>query len=330
MLRLGFSLLSKRRRRSLDRLPYISIPVTLARHIEPNQVRAKVTGAPTNATVPAVWFSVKVNGIARNQTTAKTAPATALAADIFWAGVLKIAFRLATVESNWLVRLVTSRSIKWTSELEQHLVRGDAVPFTTLSVVSGLYRPFTAKHCYYAPIVTHRRYQMPQIFPHQGTQQNKVICFTAMGSNKPFHALATDKLPDLHLAGDTQCLPLYRYTAESERESNITQWGLRKFREHYGDDSIGAEDVFAYTYAMLHDPAYRQRYELDLRRDFPRVYFQEDFPWWAQQGRALLDLHLGFETAEPWLLERFDKDGVTPTRVILRADKEHGVIALDE
>ena len=107
-LRLGFSPLSRRPWRSLDRLPYISIPVTLARHIEPNQVRPNATGAPTNATVPAVWLSVKVNGIARNQTTAKTAAGTALAADIFWNGVLKIAFRLAIVESNWLVRLVTA------------------------------------------------------------------------------------------------------------------------------------------------------------------------------------------------------------------------------
>ena len=83
-----------------------SIPVALARHSEPNQVKANTTGAPTNATVPAVWLSVKVDGIARNQTTAKTAAGTALAADIFWNGVLKVAFRLATVESNWLVRLV--------------------------------------------------------------------------------------------------------------------------------------------------------------------------------------------------------------------------------
>ena len=222
------------------------------------------------------------------------------------------------------------RSIKWTSELEQHLVRGDAVPFTTLSVVSGLYRPFTAKHCYYAPLVTHRRYQMPQIFPHQGTQQNKVICFTAMGSNKPFHALATDKLPDLHLAGDTQCLPLYRYKVDGEQVNNITEWGLRQFREHYSDEGISAEDIFAYTYAMLQDPAYRERYEVDLRREFPRVYFQDDFAWWTQQGQQLLDLHLGFETAEPWSLERADKDGVTPVRAILRADKDRGVITLDE
>ncbi len=143
--------------------------------------------------------------------------------------------------------------------------------------------------------------------------------------------------------------------------SNITEWGLRQFREHYGDDGIGDEDVFAYVYAMLHDPAYRERYEIDLRREFPRVFFQDDFAWWAGKGRELLDLHIGFESVEPWGLERVEAgsgathasplrgasdgragrdgspspqpspvkgEGASP-RVILRADKERGVIRLD-
>ena len=42
----------------------------------------------------------------------------------------------------------------------------------------------------------------------------------------------------------TQSLALHRYTAEGERVSNITEWGLRQFCERYGDD-ISAEDVFA-------------------------------------------------------------------------------------
>ena len=74
-----------------------------------------------------------------------------------------------------------------------------------------------------------------------------------------FQVLATDRVFSHDLLKTTQCLPLYRYTPDGERVSNITQWGLRQFREHYGDDSITAEDIFAYTYAMLHDPAYRQR-----------------------------------------------------------------------
>ena len=110
---------------------------------------------------------------------------------------------------------------------------------------------------------------------------------------------------------------------------------MRQFREHYGDDGIGDEDVFAYVYAMLHDPAYRQRYEIDLRREFPRVYLQDDFAWWAGKGRELLDLHIGFESVEPWGLERHDVDSGFRRndgggRAILRAERERGVIRLDE
>ena len=228
-----------------------------------------------------------------------------------------------SVLSDWV-----DRSIKWTSELESHLTKGDPVDFATANITRAMYRPFVVKHCYYAPTVTHRRYQMPRIFPHQRIDANPTINFAARC--RSFYTLASDKLMDLHFVGDNQCLPLYRYRADGERVSNITEWGLRQFHEHYGDDDITDEDVFAYIYAMLHDPAYRQRYEVDLRRDFPRVYFQEDFAWWAEQGQELLDLHLGFETAEPWPLERADQDGVTPKRAILRADSEHGVITLDE
>ena len=228
-----------------------------------------------------------------------------------------------SVLSDWV-----DRSIKWTSELESHLTKGDPVDFATANITRAMYRPFVVKHCYYAPTVTHRRYQMPRIFPHQRIDANPTINFAAR--YRSFYTLASDKLMDLHFVGDNQCLPLYRYTADGERVSNITQWGLRRFREHYGDDDITAEDVFAYTYAMLHDPAYRERYEVDLRRDFPRVYFQEDFTSWAQQGQDLLDLHLGFEEAEPWPLDRTDKEGVTPTRAVLRADKNRGTITLDE
>ena len=222
------------------------------------------------------------------------------------------------------------RSIKWTAELEQHLMKGHTIDFTTANIVPALYRPFICKQCYYAPIVTHRRYQQPLIFPHGHEVANRVICYSGVGSSKPFSVLATDKVYSLDLLEKTQCLPLFRYTADGEQVSNITEWGLQQFRKNYGDDEISAEDIFAYTYAMLHDPSYLQRYEIDLRREFPRVYFQEDFAWWAQQGRDLLELHLGFETAEPWPLQRVDKDGVTPTRAILRADKERNVITLDE
>ena len=88
--------------------------------------------------------------------------------------------------------------------------------------------------------------------------------------------------------------------------------------------------MFAYTYAVLHDPVYRHDYRVDLLREFPRLPLYRDFDQWAGMGQELLELHLGFETAVPYGLERRDKPDVEPQRAILRADKEQGAITLDE
>ena len=219
--------------------------------------------------------------------------------------------------------------IKWSSTLRDRFQRGERIVYNDGNRIQSLWRPFVAKW-HFAEVImndrlTRNHYEM---FGADLQQPNQVINFCVNG--KDFYALATDKPCDFHFTGDTQCLPLYRYLPDGQRISNITEWGRRQFREHYGDDSITDEDIFAYIYAMLHDPAYEQRYEVDLRREFPRVYFQPDFAWWAQQGQALLDLHLGFETIEPWPLERQDKPGVKPGRAILRAEFEGNRIVLDE
>ena len=222
------------------------------------------------------------------------------------------------------------RSIKWTSELEAHLLRDDPLHFEAANITTASFRPFVVKHCYYAPIVTHRRYQQPQIFPHGGTPDNQVIGFCVNG--KDFYALASDRVADYHLTGDTQCLPLYRYTEDGTQVSNITEWGLRKFREHYKAGHhgyIGPEEIFAYTYAVLHDPVYRQKYAADLRREFPRLPFYADFQVWARMGRELLDLHIGFESVEPFGLDRREGTGAAG-RAKLRADEERGLIVLDD
>ena len=156
------------------------------------------------------------------------------------------------------------------------------------------------------------QYQIPQIFPEGKPGQNRVICFSGTSSTKPFQVLGTDKVHSLDLLEKTQCLPLYRYTADGEQVCNITAWGIQQFNDHYceewgedfetlaGPEGITAEDIFAYTYAILHDPVYRQDYRLDLLRDFPRLPFYHEFEVWKQMGQELLDLHIGFEEAEPF------------------------------
>ena len=199
------------------------------------------------------------------------------------------------------------------------------------------------------------QYQIPKVFSKGTVNENKVICFSGTSSAKPFSVLATDQVYSYDLLEKTQSLPLYRYTEDGERVSNITDWGLKRVNDHYrkefgrhfeemaGGDSITAEDIFAYTYAVLHDPVYRYDYKNDLLREFPRLPLYHDFDVWRDMGRELLDLHIGFEDAEPYPLERVDKTppsqhspvkgkGAVTPRVMLRAnkqDKERGEIQID-
>ncbi len=220
--------------------------------------------------------------------------------------------------------------IKWSRDLRNEFQRGRRIVYNDANRILSLYRPFIVKHHFadftMNDVLTRNHYE---IFGPDLKQPNKVICFSGIASSKPFHALAMSRLFGFDALEKTQCLPLYRYTADGERVSNITEWGLRQFRERYEDESITAEDIFAYTYAALHDPAYRQKYVVDLRREFPRLPLHEDFAAWVRLGQELLDLHIGFESVEPFGLERVDKD-VPAGKVRLTANKASGSIALDD
>ena len=64
--------------------------------------------------------------------------------------------------------------------------------------------------------------------------------------------------------------------------------------------------IFAYCYAVLHDPVYREKYALNLKREFPRIPFYPDFAQWVEWGDTLLGLHIDYEEVEPYSLERID------------------------
>ena len=237
---------------------------------------------------------------------------------------------------------VLPRSIKWTRDLKRQLVKDVPNVYDRNSITPVLYRPFVTKSLYFHKNLNEMQYQMPRIFPTGSSDENTALCFRGLGTSKSFDVIAVGRLAERQILGNAQCLPLYRYTREGERVSNITQWGIEHINEHYhrewgddfqalaGEDGITAEQIFAYTYAVLHNPAYRDEYSVDLLREFPRLPLYPDFHRWAQMGQKLLDLHIGFETAEPYLLERHDREGVDPKRAILGADKSGGAITLDE
>lgn len=233
--------------------------------------------------------------------------------------------------------------IKWTQDLKKFLRQNKQLSFDRNAIRYVEYRPYLKRLLYFHNDLNWSGYQMPQMFP-RANSENLLIAVN-MG-NKPFNVLAADKAVDLHFNGDSLCISLYRYDNQGNRVDNITDWALAQFRAHYqphlsfravpgeeshspalsntsgiprsadfarndmvaGESPISKRDIFHYVYAVLHHPAYRQKYELNLKREFPRIPFYADFWQWAAWGEQLLHLHLHYETIEPYPLLRTDVD----------------------
>ena len=263
------------------------------------------------------------------------------------------------------------KAIKWTSELEKSARQGEELKVCCQRYGEAEYRPFGPLYVNYNHLIMHRYYAQKSIFPNAVRGENCTINIYSISSEKPLAALATSRVPDLGLLkqgnGGTFSLPIYRYTKTGERLSNITDWALKQFRDAYrlipsgalvlraptvsgvqleraepaADDgkapgkAITKNDIFHYVYGVLHDPVYREKYSQNLKREFPRIPFYPDFRQWAAWGEKLMALHIGYESVEPWPLERIDapdekarEAGVAP-KAMLKADKEAGIIRLD-
>jgi predicted helicase len=162
------------------------------------------------------------------------------------------------------------------------------------------------------------------------------------GSAVPFSVLMTDVLPDLHVTGagsGGQFFPRFTYRelstgddlfadacgdSELERVDNITDAALRDFQKSYSDPTIAKDDVFYYTYGLLHSSEYRDRFAADLKKSLPRVPKVAEFRGFAEAGRKLADLHINYEQAEPHggVVENISGDASgAPTRELYRVAK---------
>ena len=83
-----------------------------------------------------------------------------------------------------------------------------------------------------------------------------------------------------------QSFPFYVYNEDgSKRRENITDWGLKQFRNYYSDNTITKWDVFYYVYGLLHHPGYREKFADNLKRELPRIPFAPDFQAFASAGK---------------------------------------------
>ncbi len=196
------------------------------------------------------------------------------------------------IEPDDFVRYEDHR-IKWSEGLKLNLQRERYAEFSEAAVRHALYRPFCRRLLYYDPVCNEKPRLFAEVFP-LATSANRVISITGVAPEKPFMALASGAISDMHLVGagcGSQCFPLYTYSLDGARHrENITDWALDQFRSHYHDPDIANTDIFDYVYAILHHPDYRARFGENLKRELPRIPLAPDFRAFAEAGRGLARL----------------------------------------
>ena len=154
-------------------------------------------------------------------------------------------------------------------------------------------------------------------------------CPTSTSSNSGSASPAGSIHPRGGIFDDADLFP-----TKLERVDNITDAALKAFRARYADESITKDDIFDYVYGVLHAPAYRERFANDLSKALPRIPMAPGFHAFAQAGRDLAALHLGYETCEEYPLELIASPagGLEPhhfrigTRAMRFADKEERTV----
>jgi predicted helicase len=211
-----------------------------------------------------------------------------------------------------------SRALLWDFEKKRELQESDG-EYRVM-----VYRPFTKQWLYFGRKLNEMIYQIPRLFPIDSAP-NLAISVSGVGSQRGFSCLLVDSIPDLHLVQTGQCFPLRLFEQSkdvnrgapafnfddliADRQSDyrqmdgITDAGINHFRNFYSDQTITKEDLFYYIYGLLHSPGYRSRFADSLLKELPRippVKKREDFTRFVEAGRKLGDLHVGYESVEPF------------------------------
>ena len=181
---------------------------------------------------------------------------------------------------------------------------------------TAMYRPFSIQNLYFDRSLVDRPGRLVRSFPTARTSSVGLFV-TAPGESSGFSTLIVTVVPDLHLIASGQFFPRHTFeqladedtlfggsadTSNLTRVDNITESALQDYRASYGAE-VSKDDIFYYVYGLLHSTTYRIEFAADLKKMLPRIPKVKDFARFVEAGRKLADLHLNYETVEPYPLE---------------------------
>ena len=215
------------------------------------------------------------------------------------------------------------KKISWTPNLLKDLEDGKSLSPDSSFLIEAIYRPFSKLWAHCEKNLVWSRYSLPSYFPEKKLS-NRVIIVPGPGESLGFTALMLSSPPDVHTLHGGQCFPRWIYEraetapagetvlgdvdllkggSQLRRRDAITDAGLAHFQTAYPGETITKDDLFHYTYGVLHSPDYRARFADNLSKQLPRipaVATVATFRAFVSGGRELADLHCSFDEVEPY------------------------------
>ncbi len=185
------------------------------------------------------------------------------------------------------------------------------------------------------------------------TLSNVAITIGSPSPRKEFSCFICKEVPNLHLLQNAKNFPLHKYNLngkknqksqtnpemsesnsavlfqlntlenseeESLKEYAISEFAMKTWRDAYPSQEISEEDLFYYVYGILHSYDYREQFCNDLYSSFPRIPIlakYKDFKAFSDAGRRLAEIHLNYETIEPYPAT------LNETRPAVMTDRDH-------
>lgn len=212
--------------------------------------------------------------------------------------------------------------ISWTRSLRNAVKKKKTFVYSPTNIRISTYRPFQKEFLYFSQDFNEAYGKNINLFPYPSVN-NKVICVSGIGGND-IAVQITNEITDFAFVktgnGGTQCFPLYWYeennakitdlfyqensemTNKYIRKDGISDWILNIIHKQYGY-KVTKEDIFYYVYGLLHSSEYRTIFATDLKKSLPRLPLVEkvdDFWGFSKAGHELANLHLNYETVEPY------------------------------
>ena len=209
------------------------------------------------------------------------------------------------------------RSIKWNLSLRNALKKNTSTEFALEKMRLSAYRPFVKQFLYSDPLWNESVHRMPAYYP-DGEKPSPSIVITGVGAQSGFTCLMVDFIPNLHVVHSGQAFPFTWYdepevlggmlenlSSESRRRDGISKWAVERFTTAVGR-AVARDEIFFYVYGILHNEQFREAYDDNLVKERPRIPLPKDaaqFEAFRDAGRKLGDLHLHYESVEPYPLE---------------------------